>query len=110
MAGDENLGGPLGEVEVDGEEGDEQSGQVALVHEDALEGSHRRHHRRIGDRERAPRGAQRHPNRSFIRSVPADVADDEPRAPLVQLHEIEEVAAEQRAAAAGPVQRDDRDR
>ena len=83
MPGDEDLGALRGEVEVDRGQRHEQAREVALGHENALERSHQRDHRRGRDRQRAPSCAQRHAHRRFVGSVTANVPYHEPHAALV---------------------------
>src|SRR6202020_2738276 len=58
-------------------------------------------------RQRAPGRAQADADRRFVRPVAADVADDDVQAAVARLQQVEEVAAEQRAAAPGAIARGD---
>src|ERR1700749_3485884 len=83
----------------------EQARDVALALEHAL---HRQQHRlRLGARQRewAPRPPQADADLRFIRTLSADVADEHVNVAVLALHEVEEVTAEQRAAAPGAVAR-----
>ena len=59
----------------------------------------------FGEHERAPRDAQTDSERSFIRTVPADVADDRAHGAVGKLDRVEEVAADHAVAPTGPVPR-----
>ena len=83
---------------------------MALDLEHVLEVGEQLAGRHAGEHERAPGDAQRDAERRLVGPVAADVADDGVDGPARHLHRVEEVAAEQRAAAARLVVGDERER
>ena len=77
--------------------------------QDPLELTHPVGAAQTGERQRAPGDAQRHAERGLVGTVARDVADHHVHGPVRGLHEVVEVAAEQRVLPAGPIPRDDVD-
>lgn len=90
-------------VDAEGADRGEDVLVAPLAHEHAL---HDREHLGsavAGEGERAPGDAQFHAQRGLVRAVAADVADDGAQRAVGHDDQVVEVAAEQRATAAGPV-------
>ena len=79
------------------------------VAQDPLELAHPVGATQTGERQRAPGDAQRHAERRLVGAVARDVADHHVHRPVRGLHEVVEIAAEQRILPAGHVPRDDFD-
>ncbi len=76
---------------------------MAFVHQDLVQRAQHPPRLLLGQHERAPRDAQAHAQRGLVGAVAADVADDDLEGAVGQPHRVEEVAAQQHPAAAGPV-------
>ena len=72
---------------------------MALVDEHVLQHGEDLVHVRAAQGQRPPRHAQADAQRRLVRAVTADVADHEVHGAVARLHEVVEVAAEQRALA-----------
>jgi hypothetical protein len=103
VAGQPDVGAAAVGGDDDERQGGEDVGPVALGDEHLLERGQDLGGRALRERQRAPGDAQADAERRLVGAVAADVADRRVQRAVGQLDDVVEVAAQDGAAAAGPV-------